>query len=117
LRPKLFVDLHKGGIGGFLGTKARSVDDEKKLALCQYRIELNYFSAVLADFGAVAGLAAAARTRSFRPSGEEYVIDGSRAALDDDAVSLQHEPRNQPVITKQACDHNKQAYEHDEDDR
>ena len=53
----------------------------------------------------------------FNVIGEEHVIDGTRAALDDDAVSLQHEPRNQPVFTKQACDHNKQAYEHDEDDR
>ena len=34
-----FVDLHKGGIGGGLGTNARFVDDEKKFRFCPYRIE------------------------------------------------------------------------------
>jgi hypothetical protein len=33
LRPKLFIDLYKGGIGGGLGWKAQFTDDEKKLAL------------------------------------------------------------------------------------
>jgi hypothetical protein len=46
---------------------------------------------------------------------EELIVDRTRAALDDNAVSLQHETRNQSVFTKQACEHNKQAYEHDED--
>jgi hypothetical protein len=52
LRPKLFLGLHMGGIGGCLGRNAQFVDGEKKLPLCQYRIEQNKALAVLADFGA-----------------------------------------------------------------
>ena len=62
-RPKLFADLHKGAVDGCLGRNAQFVDDEKKLPLCQYRIERNRFLAVLADFGAIA------RTSSVRGAG------------------------------------------------
>ena len=52
LPPKLFVDLHKGAVDGCLGRNAQFVDDEKKLPLCQYRIEQNRFLAIFADFDA-----------------------------------------------------------------
>jgi hypothetical protein len=46
--------MDKGAVDGCLGRNAQFVDDEKKLPLCQYRIEQNRFLAILADFGAIA---------------------------------------------------------------
>ena len=49
---KLFIDFHTGRIGSCSGRKARSWMMRRIFRFCQYPIELNYFSADLADHAA-----------------------------------------------------------------